>query len=196
MKIAITGVGSPALREYVQIPIAFQVTSILDVTRNHEEGTFQLSEHSVEPPYLKDYDALGEMPAGWGDRFDTSNWCLLVARIDGRCVGGATIAFNTPGLDMLEGRSDLAVLWDIRVARGLRRRGVGGALLEAGETWARGHGCRHLKVETQNVNVPACRFYARHGFVLQTVRSGMYPQCPDEVQLLWYKALDKRSTEE
>ena len=49
--------------------------------------------------------------------------------------------------------------------------------------------CRELKVETQNINVRACRFYARLGCELRVVRAGAYPQFPEEVQLLWYKTL-------
>ena len=46
-----------------------------------------------------------------------------------------------------------------------------------------------MKVETQNVNVPACRFYARQGCVLGAINRFAYPDLPDEVQLLWYKTL-------
>jgi hypothetical protein len=35
-----------------------------------------------------------------------------VARVDGRGVGAATLAYRTADLDMLEGRSDLVVLWE------------------------------------------------------------------------------------
>jgi len=42
-------------------------------------------------------------------------------------------------------------------------------------------------VETQNINVPACRFYARQAFVLGAVNRGAYPDLPHDVQLLWYK---------
>jgi hypothetical protein len=49
--------------------------------------------------------------------------------------------------------------------------------------------CRQLKVETQNINVPACRFYARQGCVLGVIDRFAYPTLPDEVQLLWYKDL-------
>jgi GNAT superfamily N-acetyltransferase len=104
-------------------------------------------------------------------------------------VGGAVIAFDTPGVGMLVGRPDLAVLWDIRVAPPVRGLRVGTALFRAAEGWARARGCRQLEVETQNVNVPACRFYARQGCVLATVEPAAYPGLPGEMQLLWYKDL-------
>ena len=92
-------------------------------------------------------------------------------------------------IEMLEGREELALLWDIRVAPAERNHGVGTALLDAGESWAGARGARVLKVETQNTNVPACRFYASHGFVLGAVGRGAYPELPNEVQFLWYKDL-------
>ena len=95
---------------------------------------------------------------------------------------------------MLEGRDDLAVLWDIRVAPPFRRTGVGRHLFDAVETWARPQGCRELKIETQDVNVAACRFYAAMGCELRVVRPGAYPEHPEETQMLWYKTFHNRTT--
>jgi GNAT superfamily N-acetyltransferase len=89
---------------------------------------------------------------------------------------------------MLEGRRDLSVLWDIRVAPDARGRGVGSALFERVEAWALAQRCRQLRVETQNINVPACGFYARHGCELRAAHPA-YPDLPNEIQLLWYKDL-------
>jgi GNAT superfamily N-acetyltransferase len=187
-RIETAGIPSPLLAEYATIPIAFEVTSILSAEED-AEGSFILSERPLDSPYIKDYDAIGHSPLEWAFRFDTSRWVLFLAQIDGRSVGGATVAFGSSELDMLEGRTDLAVLWDIRVAPAFRRRGVGRTLFEAAETWALAKGCRELKVETQNINVRACRFYAAMGCGLRTGRENAYPQCPDEAQWLWYKTL-------
>jgi len=173
------------------VPIAFLVTSRLAV-RPAENGIggLLLVEEPVTPAYLKDYDAYeGEGPESWPSSFDVSNWLLLSAFDGGRRVGGAAVASDTPGVDMLEGRDDLAVLWDLRVQPEHRGQGVGRRLFGAAAEWARTRGCRELKVETQNVNVPACRFYARQGCELRTIRQHAYPGLPDEAQLLWYKVL-------
>lgn len=189
MRVEISEEPVTILAEYARVPIAFEAREVFDVA-DVGGGQFLLTERQLSVPYVKDYDAVeGESPALWAQRFDLSNWGLFTARLAGRCVGGAVVAYDTPGLDMLEERRDLAVLWDIRVSAELRGRGVGSALFAAVETWARARGCRHLKVETQNINVPACRFYARHGCVLGAVNRFAYPELPDEVQLLWYKAL-------
>ena len=118
-----------------------------------------------------------------------SNWGVFAARVEGRRVGGAVVAFNTPGMIMLEGRDDLAVLWDIRVCPEARGRGVGSALFCAAEAWAKARGCRQLKVETQNINVAACRLYEHQGCMLTAIDRFAYPELPDEIQLLWYKVL-------
>jgi GNAT superfamily N-acetyltransferase len=178
-----------ALAEYALLPIAFPVDQVLDVTVR-AEGGFVLSARRLEVPYVKDYDAVdGDGPLHWARRFDVSNWALFTARVAGSRVGGATVAFNTPGLTMLEGRRDLSVLWDIRVAPDARGKGIGSALFEKVEAWARTHRCRQLKVETQNINVPACGFYARHGCELRAIHHTAYPELPEEIRLLWYKDL-------
>ncbi len=99
------------------------------------------------------------------------------------------VAWNTPGVDMLEGRDDLAVVWDLRVAPGARGQGIGAALFRAAEQWAIRRGARLLKVETQNVNVAACRFYASRGCTLGAVNRFAYPSLPEETQLIWVKEL-------
>jgi GNAT superfamily N-acetyltransferase len=193
VKVEAAADPAAALREYASIPIAFEVRSVLDVAEQDEGSAgFLLTERRLDAPYVKDYDAIpGEHPAGWAERFDVSRWGVIAAWVAGRRVGGAVVAFRTPGLEMLEGRDDLAVLWDIRVAPQARGQGVGSALFRAVEAWARQRGCRQLKVETQNVNVAACRFYARQGFVLTSVHRDAYPGLPGEIQLLWYKSLSE-----
>lgn len=108
-------------------------------------------------------------------------------------MGRVAIAWMSPGVEMLEGRDDLAVLWNIRVAPECQRHGVATALFHAAEKWAVARGATRLKVETQNINVAACEFYARMGCVLDEVHRDAYPEYPDEIQLFWYKDVTGRS---
>lgn len=177
------------LGEYARIPISFLVSRVHDVSAGGGRG-FVLAERAVESPWVKDYDAIaGEGPLTWPGRFDLSHWGVFAAWLSGRRVGGAAVAFRSPGLEILEGRDDLAVLWDIRVSPDARGRGVGSGLVLAAESWARARGCRQLKVETQNINIAACRFYEGRGFALRAVDPRAYPAFPEETQLLWYKDL-------
>jgi GNAT superfamily N-acetyltransferase len=112
---------------------------------------------------------------------------LLGAYVDDQRVGGAIVAFDTLGLHLLDGRTDLALRCDIRIRPEYRRHGVGSALFQAVEQWARPRGCHELRVETQNVNVPACKFYQRHGCQLTAVNRHAYLPLANEIQLLWSK---------
>lgn len=189
MDIDISEAPISSVADLARVPIAFRVDRVLDVEARDGTGGCVLTERAVDAPYVKDYDEHGEGPARLASRFDVSRWGLIVARSGGELVGGAVIAVDTPGVDMLEGRDDLAVLWDIRVAPEVRGRGVGAALFRAVETWAAARGCRRLKIETQNVNAAACRFYARQGCTLGAIDRLAYPALPGEIQMLWYKDL-------
>jgi GNAT superfamily N-acetyltransferase len=189
--IEATPTNTDLLLQYATVPIVFSVTTRLAVQPvENGLGGLHLVEEAVTPPYLKDYDALDdEGPTCWQNDFDVSHWGLLCAFDGDTPCGGATIVWNTPNVDMLEGRTDLAVLWDLRVSPAYRGRGIGRLLFAAVVDWAKARGCSELKVETQNINVPACRFYARQGCILRTIHQNAYPDLPDEAQLLWYKPL-------
>ncbi len=177
------------IRRHVAIPSAYEFRTVLEVLPQGEGD--RLHERPLAHAVRKDYDQL-EDPMEWTARYDVTNWALIGAYRGDSRVGGAIVAFDTPGVVLLEGRSDLAVLWDLRVAPQARRRGVGSALFAAVEAWARRRNCRELKVETQNTNVAACRLYARGGCTLAQVNHGAYPDLADEVQLIWRKALARR----
>jgi GNAT superfamily N-acetyltransferase len=192
MAIEVRAEPASTLATYAAVPIAFEVRERLAVVEAGLGG-FVLALERVTPSYVKDYDADPENhPTAWARRFDVAGWGVLAAYTQTVRVGGAVIVWGTPGVNLLDGRSDLAVLWDVRVAPAHRGRGLGGALFRAAEEWAWARGAAWLKVETQNVNVPACRFYARQGCALGAVHRFAYPELPDETQLLWYKSLSRR----
>ena len=103
-------------------------------------------------------------------------------------IGGAAVACDNPSVQMLGRRRELAVLWDIRVRETSRRHGVGAALFREAARWAKSKGYKLLEIETQNVNVAACRFYAAMGCMLGRIDSLAYVQSPelaDEIMLVW-----------
>lgn len=178
-----------ALDEYCAVSIAYEYDRILDCTLvENGLGGIVLTERLLDAPAAKDYDVL-ESPRELPRRFDISNWALLVARHNQRCVGGAILAFDCAQVNMLDGRRDLAVLWDIRIDTAFRARGLGSQLFASAESWARARGCTQLKIETQNTNPVACHFYERQGCRLGAINKFAYPNLPDEVQLFWYKDL-------
>lgn len=195
MSIEIHEESPSDLTEYARVPIAFQVRERLAIdTPDAGLGGLRLVVEAVTPPYRKDYDALPENhPTTWAQRFDLVGWGVLAAYSGAERVAGAVVVCGATGVEMLEGRADLAVLWDLRVAPEWQGQGVGAALFRAAERWAVKRGASCLKVETQNINVAACRFYARQGCVLGAIHRFQYPMLPDEAQLLWYKSLRARA---
>lgn len=183
------------LAEYDRIPIRFPVTEVFDA-----EGVADLLQggHASATPthtvWWKDYDEyVGNRPAEWPRRFDLAAWTILAAFDAGERVGGAVVIAGGSQIELLGDCVDGALLWDLRVAPDQRARGIGSALLRSAERHAARRGARALCAETQNINVPACRFYARSGFQLERATADAYPELPGEIQLLWRKSLTHES---
>ena len=184
--------GTNLLDRYARIPIRFTVQSVLRIeTIDQGLGGLVMIEEKIASPYVKDYDSQGPDagPLNWPRYFDASRWRFFLATQEGRPLGGAALAMDTPGVAMLENRRDLAVLWDIRVHPDARGRGIGSRLFQHAADRARQLGYRQLKVETQNVNVAACYFYAAQGCTLGAIHRYAYAAFPNvahEAMLLWY----------
>jgi len=181
------------LEEYGRVPIAFQVESVLDLSvRRGGLGGFALQERTLVVPFEKDHDAIpGNCPTDWIRLLDLTNWGILSAYLDGQRVGGAAVAFRKSRGPLLAGRNDAGILWDLRVSPRVRRNGIGASLFASAGRWAVARGCRLLEVETQNINVPACRFYASRGCLLSSIQRFAYRELPEEVRLVWHKHLEQ-----
>jgi GNAT superfamily N-acetyltransferase len=181
----ITQESSDLLDTYTRIPIRFQVRSMYEVLGDDPASAI-LTEKTIENPWIKDYDTIDEQgPLSWANRWNISNWGFLAAHVEGQKVGVCAIAFNTDGVNKLQGRDDIAFIWDIRVAPDFQGQGIGSQLFQAAAGWAKNKGCGQLHVETQNINVPACRFYQRQGCHLSSINRHAYDGFPDEIELIW-----------
>lgn len=171
---------------YAAIPTAFLVTSVLQPLPDASTPSgFVLEERRAPEQFVKNYDAIPDNhPTDWPKLLDTSSWQIFSAFEHGARVGGA-IAFVSPADGSKDG--PFADLWDLRVAPGCRRTGAASALFLAIEQWALKKRCATLRIETQHINMAACRFYAHQGCELRLVKPGAYPDFPDEIRLIWYK---------
>jgi ribosomal protein S18 acetylase RimI-like enzyme len=89
------------------------------------------------------------------DRFAHSCDDMLVAEADGVVVGMLHLQVSRFGFAEL----------GLSVDRAWRGRGVGSALMRAGEVWARGRGLHKLSLEVFPTNEAALALYRRLGYV-------------------------------
>lgn len=184
-------IGLDRLAEYNAVPMLTHIDSRISVqSLDGGFGGFRLVDEPVDRPWIKDRGALTD----WIQRWDTSGWAFFVASIGGAAVGGATVATRTAEVCMLDRRDDLAVLWDLRVHPDHQRSGVGSALLDHAMEWSRAEGMTQMKIETQNTNVAACRFYLARGAELRGIVHHAYAGAAEpiasDVQLHWWLDLD------
>lgn len=96
----------------------------------------------------------------------------------------------------LAGQIDISKHWnayawidDFAVDAQFRRRGIGRAMMQKVVDWAKAKHLPGIMLETQDVNVPACRFYENFGFRLYGFDTYLYKGLnpnTDEIALYWY----------
>jgi len=174
-----------SLDTYGFIPIRFQVDSKLRLQDLVKSYGREILEDPVEP-YWKDYDLIpSEHPAILASRFDTTDWGVFNAFSNDSHVGGAIVACKTPGFEAMGATPASAILVDLRVHPNFRGQGMGSLLFVAAADWAHTNGCHELLVETQDTNVPACKFYSAMGFKLASADPTGYGPDTPEAKLIW-----------
>jgi ribosomal protein S18 acetylase RimI-like enzyme len=173
---------------YDSIPMQVYVKSILRLEKiDNGLGGIILKEVPVKE-YIKDL-SIYEEASKYEKEFDLSNWAFFMAFDDDKPIGAVSVASRTENVHMLDGRDDLSVLWDIRVDNNYKHQGIGTILFNFVVDWSKRHGFKQMKIECQNNNVHACRFYHKQGAVLAKIDEYAYYNdinVRDEVQFIWY----------
>lgn len=180
-----------SLGYYQQIPMTVSIESVLEVSINF--NGLSITETPADQPRTKDLWS-GYYEIERLERFTCAhNSSFFIAMDNGQPVGGASGIRHCADAEyfcMTDGRDDIAVLRDIRVLPEFRRSGVGKVLFENVVDWAQQAGLGLLKIETQNNNLAACRFYQSMGARLGGIQRHAYgPPFEHEVMLLWYLEL-------
>jgi GNAT superfamily N-acetyltransferase len=194
MSFCIEAIAPSRLSEYASVPSVVEVKSMLVVNALGDQfERFDWQEAPIEVPYCKNYDAYEQgSPLDWPRRFNLSQWGLFLALDDGRPIGGVAAALNDHMIDAERPWTETAVLWDLRVQPTHKRHGVGSALFRETVAWAKSNGCTSMAIETQNVNVAACRFYANMGCILCRIDRSAYQHSSElrgEIMLEWHLRL-------
>lgn len=172
------------LEEYGKIPFYYDTNKKYELKKvDRGLGGILLELVDVED-FHKDFGSRVEK---WKELFDLTNWKFYaVFNENNEMIAGCTLATKTPNCHMLEGRNDLAVLWDIRVSDKYKHQGIGKRLFNMAKDYAKDHNFKQLKVECQNTNPNAVNFYYKQGMKLCSINEYAYKDCKNEVQLLWY----------
>lgn len=89
---------------------------------------------------------------------------LLLAETNGRIAGLICLELHRGQVSPGEEERRYAWILSIDVSPARRRRGVGRALIAAGETWAKEHGASHLEFDVWEFNQGAMAFYRALGY--------------------------------
>lgn len=186
MSIIIKEIDKSELKLYATLPMYVEVKSIYNLVNVSSGFEGILFKEEKVKPYIKDLGVYSN-PMDWEFDFDTSNWRFFLAYLDNLLVGAATLVFKTEGLDLLDNREDLAVLWDIRVKPEYQKRKIGSRLFQEIVKISKDYDLKQLKIETQNNNVAACKFYKNKGCQLGEINKYAYfLDDEDEIKLVWY----------
>jgi ribosomal protein S18 acetylase RimI-like enzyme len=135
--------------------------------------------YTVRPviPYVKRYGPEVYDAQAYIHQSDHAAW---LAYVDGQLTGQILVQ---------EHWNRLAIIWDIAVDPPFRCRGVGHRLIEEAIRWARERGLPGVMLETQSINVAACRLYESCGFSLGGFDGYLYrgiERETREIALFWY----------
>ncbi len=85
--------------------------------------------------------------------------------------------------------NEFCLIEDIAVARCARQKGVASSLIDHAQNWANTKNLKGLMLETQDVNLAACRLYIKNGFHIGSIDTPLYKnlECCGEKAIFWYK---------
>jgi streptothricin acetyltransferase len=174
MKISIHEIDKNNLQDVNKCDGTFIVDSKLVLQA--ENGIISYSVTSVEPyqkRYIfeeKDYPSYIANP----------NKTIYFAYMDGQLAGQ---------IDVSKHWNTYAWIGDFFVDVGFRRHGVGHVMMQKAVDWAKVRNLPGIMLETQDVNVQACRFYENFGFRLYGFDTYLYKgwnPSTNEIALYWY----------
>jgi GNAT superfamily N-acetyltransferase len=105
--------------------------------------------------------------------------CLLVALLKGEVVGYTSISLNNA--------SHSSWMTDLVIMRRMRRKGIGSALILAGQDWAREKRCLRMVMEIQPKNYPAICLAQKLGYDLCGYNDHYFPN--HDIALFFSKSL-------
>lgn len=141
----------------------------------YENQVWTYTEEYFSEPYFKKYDEE-EIDSSY---IDDEGKVVFFYYVENSCVGQIKMRSNWNGYALIE---------DIAVAKDYRKNGIGTALIQKAIEWAKKNNLGGLVLETQDINVSACHFYAKSNFVIGAIDTMLYSNSPtaNEIAIFWY----------
>jgi ribosomal protein S18 acetylase RimI-like enzyme len=104
------------------------------------------------------------------DRCEQTDGTIIVAEDNGAVVGFVAVFAHLDSESLIETTTDYAYISDLVVLPAYRGHGIGRALLQHAESFAKDHGAKIVKVDVLIANVVAHELYRAIGFQDHEVR--------------------------
>ena len=139
------------------------------------DGIWSYTEEIYEHHTMKSYPVENQDYAAY---INNPNKAIFLAYYGAECVGQIILKRDWNRYAFIE---------DICVAKLTRGQGIGTDLIQKAIEWAKKSNLKGLALETQDNNIPACRFYAKCGFVIGAVNTMLYRNFDNgEFAVFWY----------
>jgi streptothricin acetyltransferase len=140
-----------------------------------KNNVWKYTEEIFSEPYFKKYED-DEIEISY---IEEEGKVVFLYYLKNNCIGRIKIRSNWNGYALIE---------DIAVAKDYRKNGVGTALLNKAIEWAKEKHYSGLMLETQDINVSACHFYAKNHFLIGAVDTMLYSNfsTANEIAIFWY----------
>lgn len=146
----------------------------------YAEDAWSYTEDLLDEPYDKAYP---DDDVDYTDYIDNSDMVMYLYVDDGQCMGRIRVRKNWNGYALVE---------DIEVNRCTRGKGIGRQLIRQAVEWAKQKKLGGIMLETQDINLLACRFYAQCGMEIGGIDHFLYSNSPaaGEKAIFWYMKFD------
>ncbi|MFJ7666807.1 GNAT family N-acetyltransferase [Lysinibacillus sp. NPDC097195] len=151
----------------------FEVIGKLLPTYQHDCWSFQ------EELYEKTYETTYQQEDGLDEYIGNEDSIAFLYYLDHVCLGQITLSKSV---------TKYASIDRLIISKSHRGKGIGTALLNKAKEWAIEKEMNGLTLETQDVNLLACRFYAKNGFSIGAVDNMLYANSKyaNEKAVFWY----------
>lgn len=124
----------------------------------HEDLKEAISIYDENHKLTTDYDKLLKV---YSDIYNNPAYHNIIAKVDGKIVGLATIIIN---YDIVEELKPFLTIWNFGIKKEYRRNKIGTKMFEYIETYAKNNNCEFICLIAESDNTIAQKFYENLGY--------------------------------